>query len=139
METTTTPAPEKAAEREFYVISVKHTQRSCRYITVWGPDNRGYRQRLQKAGRYAESTIRAHLDHYYNTGHSSIAVPCDVVDGLASDGDPRDFVGADPGPAVPRVLLNIRAVWHALLLNVIEPPPYKAEPQFPGARRRKGA
>jgi len=124
--------------KEYYVISVKHTWRGDRYITVWGPDDRGYRLRLNKAGRYSEDRVRAHLG-YYNSGHSDIAVPVEVCERLHAIGDERDFDGADPAVGAPRVLLNIADVWSTLILHAIEPPPYKVQPQYPGARRRKGA
>ena len=125
------------AEKQFYVISVKHTQRTDPYITLWAANNCGYRQRTNTAGKYPESVIRAHLAGYYNTGDRDIAVPCEIVDGLATAGDPSHFVGADPAVGDPLVLLNIRENWSALILNAIEPPPYECKPQFPGARRRK--
>lgn len=124
-------------EKLFYVISVKHTQRCDRYITLWGPDDRGYRQRTNTAGKYPESVIRAHLAHYYNTGESNIAIPCEIVDSLAVAGDPAHFIGCDPAKGDPLVLLNDRDTWHKLILNTIEPPPYACKPQYPGARRRK--
>ncbi|WP_191058542.1 hypothetical protein [Geminicoccus harenae] len=117
---------------DFYIISVKHTRSDQRYITLWGADDCGYKQRLNTAGRYTEDNVRARLG-YYNSGSSTIAVPADVVERLAVDGDSRQFVGADPAPGVPRVLLNVRDVWSELILNAVEPPPYKVDPQYQGA------
>lgn len=123
---------------DFYIISVKHTRREDRHITLWGPDDCGYRQRLNTAGRYPVGNVRAHLA-YYNSGKSTIAVPADVVERLAIDGDPRDFVGADPAPGVPRVLFNDRDTWSTLILNAIEPPEYKVDPQYQGAAAPRAA
>lgn len=36
---------------DFYVISVHHTQRRDRYITLWRPDDRGYCWRTIVAGK----------------------------------------------------------------------------------------
>ncbi|MNX57242.1 hypothetical protein D3C86_880580 [compost metagenome] len=121
---------------DYYVISVHHTQRQDRYITIWAPDNRGYRFRLQTSGKYSEACIRASPD-YYNSGCSNIAVPCQVVDAIASDGDPTEFAPALPLDALPRVVMNTRANWKTLIANVIAAPAYPVQPEFPGAPRKK--
>ncbi|CAM3961192.1 hypothetical protein SESI111939_10030 [Serratia silvae] len=69
-------------EREYFVISVGHTQRSSPYILLWAANNSGYRGRLETAGRYTESQIRKQLD-YYNNGCDTVAVPCDVAEPLS--------------------------------------------------------
>ena len=122
--------------KEYYVISVKHTLRENDKITLWGADGRGYRQRLNTAGRYPESEILDLLS-YYNNGYDTIAVPVDAAEALATEGNPADFIGADPAPGVPRILLNTRAVWQELMLNVIRPPQVVPYPKYPGAPRRK--
>lgn len=120
----------------YYVISVKHTKRSDRYITLWGPDNAGYRLRLNTSGLYPEERVRANIG-YYNSGCDAIAVPRDVVERLATEGNPADFVGADPCLPPYWVLFNTADVWWELILNTIEPPPYRVEPVYPIPRRRK--
>ncbi|MFA1584734.1 hypothetical protein ABZR37_03875 [Achromobacter ruhlandii] len=76
---------------EFYVISVHHTQRRDRYITLWRPDDRGYCWRIIAAGKYNRERVNASLG-YYNSGEN-IAVPVEIVDAMARPGDPRDFDG----------------------------------------------
>lgn len=123
---------------DFYIISVKHTRRDNRYITIWGPGDCGYKQRLNTAGRYDEHTVRAKLG-YYNSGSSTIAVPAAVVERLAVTVPPSEFIGADPAPGLPSVLLNTRDTWSTLILNAIEPPPYKVDPQYQGSAAGKVA
>ncbi|MEK6419982.1 MAG: hypothetical protein V4801_10275 [Burkholderia gladioli] len=114
---------------EFYVISVKHTLREHKYVTLWRPDDSGYCYRTARAGRYAPAVVRKHLG-YYNTG-ADIAVPCRVVDAMTVDTTPADQLDGADGPA----LLNTRANWKTLLANVIEKPKNTPNPKFKGARR----
>lgn len=113
--------------REYYVISEKHTRRDHRYITLWGPDDKGYRFRASGAGRYAEADIRAHLG-YYNAG-CNVAVPCDVLDPLMVMTTPADQLDGPDGPAI----LNTRENWKVILANVIAKPQYKPHPLYKGA------
>ena len=117
--------------REFYVISVMHTIRQHRYITLWGPDDKGYYFRTLRSGRYPEERVRARLT-YYNGG-SNIAVPCDVIDPMTVMTTPADCFDGPDGSA----LLNTRANWKILIANAIETPQYPPEPEFPGSRRRQ--
>lgn len=118
---------------DFFIISVKHTQRQHAYITVWRPNDCGYAYPLSWAGRYDEASVRAHLD-YYNNGHSTIAVPCSVVYAMSVPPAPGT-IDNDAGP----IIENTRENWHALIVNAIEPPPHAVRPEYPGARRRKEA
>lgn len=116
--------------RDYYVISVHHTMREHRYITLWCPEDSGYCYRTTRAGKYPSADIRAHLG-YYNSGCANIAVPVDVIDPLTVMTTPADRLDGPDGPA----LLNTRANWKKLIANVIARPEYPIEPQFPGARR----
>lgn len=117
-------------EREYFVLSVNHTQRHSPYITLWAANDSGYRGRIESAGRYTESQIKANLG-YYNTGCDTVAVPCDVVEPLACSVHPG-FFDDDTG----RWLRNNRATWKALLAHVIEKPKYPPQPEYRGAPRR---
>ncbi|SCZ33073.1 MULTISPECIES: hypothetical protein [Burkholderia] len=123
------PRPSDAS-RDYYVISVHHTMRHHRFITLWCPDDTGYCYRTTRAGKYRGEAIRAKLG-YYNSGCANIAVPVDVIDPLTVMTTPADCLDGPDGPA----LLNTRANWKALIANVIARPEYQIEPQFPGARR----
>lgn len=119
------------------VISVMHTLRAHRYITLWAPNDCGYRWRLSASGRYSHERIISALD-YYNTG-SNIAVPASIVEPLALPGNPRDFDGVTLDMPVSELLAipNNKAVWQTLLANVVAPTKYEPWPEYPGARRRK--
>lgn len=118
----------------FYVISVKHSHKRDRFITVWRPDNRGYCYRLTRdgagteytgAGQYTREEVEAHLG-YYNTGHSDIAVPVDVLHAMAIDVTPRDCLD---GPAGGKAVLNTPKNWRVLIDSVIAPPKNKPRPE----------
>ncbi|MCA7945606.1 hypothetical protein [Burkholderia vietnamiensis] len=127
------PVPvESDAPRDYYIISVAHTRRENRYVLLWRPDDKGYTFRCSTAGRYANTNVRAHMG-YYNSGCSTIAVPCDVIDALTVMTTAADRLDGTDGPA----LLNTRANWKKLIANVIARPDYPIEPEFPGARRQK--
>ncbi|WP_446903034.1 hypothetical protein [Burkholderia sp. YIM B11467] len=120
--------------RDYYVISVHHTHRWHKFITLWRPDDSGYCFRTPRAGRYESEKVRANLG-YYNNGCANIAVPVDVIDSLTVMTTPADQLDGTDGPA----LLNTRAIWKKLIANVIARPEYQIEPEFPGARRKKEA
>ncbi|KAB8312262.1 hypothetical protein EH228_08760 [Erwinia endophytica] len=117
-------------EREYFVISVNHNQRSDRYIILWAANDCGYVGRIENAGRYPESRIRSKLG-YYNCGRCAVAVPCDVIERIAVPVDSK-FFDTDDG----RWVLNNRKNWQVILRNVIERPQYNPEPEYRGARRR---
>ncbi|WKN20872.1 hypothetical protein [Azotobacter vinelandii] len=120
-------------ENMFYVISLKHTKRTDRYITIWRSDDSGYCYPMAWAGRYPESRIRQHLG-YYNTGSCDVAVPCHVLDYLAIPPMPGE-IDNDAGPVVP----NSAESWRRILANTIETPKYEPRPEYKGARYRKTA
>jgi len=124
-------------KKEYIVISVHHTQRNCRYITLWAANDSGYRFRLSRAGRYSHDHIMSSLG-YYNNG-MNIAVPVEIVESLCRPGDPRDFDGVSWDEPLSELLSvpNNKGAWKKLLENVIAPTQYKPWPDYPGARRRK--
>lgn len=124
---------------DYIIISVKHTLRNNGYITLWAPNDSGYRWRLSVAGRYSHEQVMANLG-YYNTGND-IAVPVAVVESLARPGNPRDFDGVSLDMPIAELLAvpNIKASWEKLLANVIAPAKYEPCPEYPGARRKKVA
>ncbi|WP_455424940.1 hypothetical protein [Dryocola sp. LX212] len=120
------------SEREYFVISVAHTQRNNPYILLWADNNSGYRGRIETAGRYTETLIKSKLA-YYNCGCGNVAVPCDVLEPLTHPVKPG-FFDDDNG----RWLRNNAATWKVVLANTVAPPQYKPEPEYRGAPR-KGA
>ncbi|MFP2422206.1 hypothetical protein ACLEXA_11790 [Pseudescherichia vulneris] len=127
---TESQAERESVEREYFVLSVEHTQRHNPYITLWAPDNSGYRCRVETAGRYTESQIKASLS-YYNNGCDTVAIPCDAAEPLAFSVQPG-FFDDDNG----RWLRNNGATWKTLLKHAITNPTHKPEPDYRGAPRR---
>lgn len=117
---------------DFYIVSVKHTRRDSLYITVWRPNDCGYAWPLSWAGKYSEGAVTEYLDYYHN-GHSSIAVPSEVVDALAVPVIPGT-VDNDAGP----VVMNNRENWRRILDAMPWPPADKPKPQYQRAHREKG-
>ena len=116
---------------DFYIVSVKHTRIDDLYITVWRPSDCGYAWPLSWAGKYSEDAVKGHLDYYHN-GHSSIAIPSEVVDALAVPVLPGT-VDNDAGP----VVMNSRENWQCILKAIPWPPADTPKPEYKGARRRK--
>ncbi|MDQ7981913.1 hypothetical protein QYH69_32335 [Paraburkholderia sp. SARCC-3016] len=117
-----------------YVISLHHTQRKNRYITVWGPCDAGYYARLTHAGKYSVSHVLKSPGYYNSGGTGNIAVDAETVERLATLTRPGEYDGA-PGPA----LRNTATVWKALLANVVSPPATEPQPEYRGAPRLKEA
>jgi len=115
--------------REFYIVSVVHTERRHSYVTFWRPKNSGYCWPLSWAGRYDEATVRGALS-YYNDGENNIAVDAATVDNLAQ----KPATGKIDGDAGP-VVANNAATWRVLLQSMIEPPVSEVSPQYRGSRR----
>lgn len=118
---------------DYYIVSVKHTLRNNKYITIWRPDDRGYCWALCNAGKYPHDLVMNRLS-YYNTGHSDVAVPCAVLDAIAVPPikGHHDF---DAGPCIE----NKRNNWRLILSNVIADPMNEPHPQFRGAPRLRDA
>lgn len=115
-----------AAQRQYIVLSLKHTFKRHKAITLWRPDDCGYCWKLESAGLYPEGRVLEHLG-YYNSGCSNVAVPLELVRSLARDVeyDTREF-----GVCLP----NNAATWKELLANLIRTPQYQPEPEYRGAR-----
>lgn len=60
----------------YYIISMKHTQKLDKFITLWGKDNSGYFTSTEGAGLY-EAPIEG-----YHTPPDSFPVEKDVLDKL---------------------------------------------------------
>jgi hypothetical protein len=127
-----TPLPDLSG-REFYVVSLAHTNREHAYISVWRPDNAGYAWPLSWAGKYTAEQIEANLD-YYHRGDSTIAVPCEVLDAISVP-PTKGTIDNDAGPIVP----NTKGSWYDILFAPIWPLAHEPKPQYKGARRAKAA
>ncbi|WP_193588414.1 hypothetical protein [Yersinia hibernica] len=126
-------APEAKHEKEYFVISLNHNQRSDLYVILWAANDSGYRGRIESAGRYSEERILSNLG-YYNCGCSAIAVPCEVLERLAVPVR-KGFFDTNHG----RWVVNCRKNWAEILKNTIRKPDYKPEPEYRGSRRNQEA
>ena len=122
---------ENQPERAFIVLSLKHTHRRHKAITLWRANDSGYCWPLERAGVYAESLVLERLG-YYNSGRSNIAVPVDLVKRLVVDieYDTKEF-----GICLP----NNAKTWKQLLSAVIHKPDYPSRPEYRGVRYAKEA
>lgn len=116
---------------DFYIVSVKHTKRSDKYITVWRPNDAGYCWPLSWAGKYSEFDVLENLS-YYNRGDDTIAVPCALLDSR-SVAPEKGRVDNDAGP----VVLNNKENWLKIMELCIRKPMNKPRPQYQGARYPK--
>jgi hypothetical protein len=66
---------------DFYIFSLKHTNRKDPWITFWRPENKGYAWPLEWSGKYTASEIDGDPG-YYNDGVDTIAVPVVNVESL---------------------------------------------------------
>lgn len=115
----------------YVVISLNHTMRSHKAITLWMPNDQGYCWTLELAGRYLETNVLDHLG-YYNSGCANIAVPLDLVERLACE---VEYNTEEFGRCVP----NNAESWRRLLASVIRPTNHPARPEYKGARYPKAA
>lgn len=119
----------KIGEREYFVLSVNHTTRDNPYIVLWGANDAGYRGRIEFAGRYTESAIKANIT-YYNNGISTIAVPCDVLEAVSHRVPPKFFDTPDG-----RWLRNNRETWKIAIRCAMPTPINRPRPEYRGAPR----
>jgi hypothetical protein len=47
---------------EYYIVSLKHTNKKDKYLTLWRPDNKGYCWMIASAGLYSEIQEGYHSD-----------------------------------------------------------------------------
>lgn len=66
----------KPKEQLYYIVSIKHTRGEK--VCFWRPNNAGYTEIINDAGKYTEEQVKS-SQNYYNNFDSSIAVPCEVV------------------------------------------------------------
>jgi hypothetical protein len=67
------------SEQEYYILSLNGTH-GIDHLLWWRRENRGYTTYLDQAGKYSQKDVSEHSD-YYNNNESTVAVPCEIVDG----------------------------------------------------------
>ena len=113
---------------EFIVISVGHTKRRDKYITLWNPNNAGYCYRLEVAGIYYESDI-SNNPRYYNSGDDTVSIPKVVLDKL-SELSEEGYLDTQ-GMVVRNNAKNWKVIKDGLVFDTKEP----LVPQYRGAPR----
>lgn len=68
-------------EQMYYLLSPKHSRGGL--VLWWGPNNAGYFQSLDMAGKYSQSKIDSDPS-YYDNGDGAVPVPCEIVEAMAS-------------------------------------------------------
>lgn len=75
-------------EKEFLILSLKHTNKKDKYITLWRPDNKGYCWMIDAAGRYKG------YQKGYHDSPENIPVPLSMIpfEFIVEDSDGRDCI-----------------------------------------------
>lgn len=111
---------------QYIVLSLKHTKRRHKAITLWKANDTGYCWKLEPAGLYTSAEVLERLG-YYNSGCSNVAVPAELVIELCEtvEYDTKEF-----GLCLP----NKAGIWSKLLAAVIRPTEYEPKPEYHGAK-----
>ena len=87
----------------YYVISLKHTHRHDKYITLWRPDNRGYCYSKENAGFYPIP------EKGYHDNDDNMPISVEVAEGL--------FEKLPYDGEIKFMIPNIRATWKKLVVS----------------------
>lgn len=87
---------------KYYIISLKHTSKQEKWITLWRPNNAGYCYAKKDAGIYQEIE-----DGYHNHEGDSLPVETHKLDGYFI---PHEYLGE----SIP----NCKQVWDAFNLRM---------------------
>ena len=91
----------------YYIISLKHTRKEDKYITLWRPTNSGYCYSQDQAGRYSEIK-----EGYHNGEGDSMAIEVSKLDGF--------FINSDTSllhNEIKKCIPNCKAVWDSFNLK----------------------
>lgn len=108
-----------AGERMFYVCSVKWSEGRRDCVVWWRPNDEGYTQFLDCAGKYTEAHIAADPKRY-NNGDTTAAIPCDVADRLARPAvyiDHKGVMLATRAKITPAAQLKAEEAWRERVLQ----------------------
>lgn len=121
-------AADQAADRKakglHYIVAVDRAKNGAPYIALWGPEDAGIHFSLKGAGLVTTDKV-AHYLGFYNSGNSSLAVPCDVLDAIAvPNGDSYGYT--EEGPFVENNSEN----WKRILSSLTAAPRFTPKPEF---------
>lgn len=88
----------------YYIISLKHTSRLDKAITLWRADNCGYCYHQHNAGVYPEFT-----EGYHNLENDSLPIKTTIL---------HDFFIKESINSESRIIPNCKTVWDALSLKM---------------------
>ena len=91
----------------YYIISLKHTHKEDKHITLWRPDNSDYCYAQDQAGQYAEI-----IEGYHNGEGDSLPIEVEKLDGFFIN---SDIVSKNQ---VKRCIPNCKQVWDVLNLKM---------------------
>jgi len=91
----------------YYIISLKHTHKEDKHITLWRPDNSGYCYAQDQAGQYAKI-----IEGYHNGEGDSLPIEVEKLDGFFIN---SDIVSKNQ---VKRCIPNCKQVWDVLNLKM---------------------
>ena len=91
----------------YYIISLKHTRRSDKYITLWRPLNCGYCYAKENAGKYNEI-----IDGYHNGDGDSLPIEVEKLDELFLN---SDIISKNK---IKKCIPNCKQVWDLLGLKM---------------------
>lgn len=89
----------------YYIISLKHTNRIDKYITLWKSDNCGYCYSKELAGLYDNVE-----DNYHNDKVDSIAIDEDILNNY--------FMKLPYDKSFKHLIINCKVIWDALNLKM---------------------
>jgi hypothetical protein len=75
-------------EIEYFIVSLKHTGKKDKYITLWRPSNAGYCWPVELAGRYQGFQLG------YHNSEANVPIPTSElpIKFLVKDGNGRDCI-----------------------------------------------
>lgn len=91
----------------YYIISLKHTHKEDKHITLWRPDNSGYCYAQDQAGQYSEI-----IEGYHNGVGDSLPIEVEKLDGFFIN---SDIVSKNQ---VKRCVPNCKQVWDVFNLKM---------------------
>lgn len=87
--------------KKYYIISLKHTNKTDSYLTLWRADNSGYCISRELAGIYTE------IQDGYHNSEGQLVIECEQLDKLmilVTNEDKKEFNAVPNCMAIHRIL-----------------------------------